>query len=385
LENGAVLKGSPALSDYRKIGYRHNELGDVESMLYAMNAKGVRIAGEGTIDLNGESFYHMDKPNIPEYMRGRITPEQEKECTVLYDRRINQPMFFGMCDDLRVTGVRIQNAPCWTMSFVECENVRVLDLTIENSLVIPNNDGMHFCSSRDVVISRCKIKSADDCISITAITDWEKPSENYVISDCILTSCSKTIVMGYMHSIVRNITISNIVMNGCNRGICFMASPGTGLVENVSVANVYIDTYVRAGNWWGNGEAVLFIGTYHHGYGAPVPQRNWADSIRNITFSNINCETENVIGLVGSGKNISGVYFNDIKIRMKPSKNIALKGRIADLSPAAQVETLPRDGNMYWLLLQDVRDVHFTRVTVMDMAGVYPGMVIKDCDNITGV
>lgn len=39
LEEGAILKASPYIEDYFKIGYYHNEWGDVTSFLFAMNQK----------------------------------------------------------------------------------------------------------------------------------------------------------------------------------------------------------------------------------------------------------------------------------------------------------------------------------------------------------
>jgi len=42
-----------------------------------------------------------------------------------------------------------------------------------------------------------------------------------------------------------------------------MAIPGTGLAEHILVQNVRIETRVRAGNWWGNGEAIALLATYH--------------------------------------------------------------------------------------------------------------------------
>ena len=53
---------SPERSDYFPIGYNHNEMGDVYSAIYAMDKEHITLKGEGEIDLNGLSFYHMDKP-----------------------------------------------------------------------------------------------------------------------------------------------------------------------------------------------------------------------------------------------------------------------------------------------------------------------------------
>ena len=382
LENGAVLKGSSDLADYPEIGFHHNELGEVQSMLFARNAHSVRIEGGGVIDLNGESFHYMDRPKIPDSQKGRLSPEQEAECTRLYDRRVNQPIFFASCEDVKLAGIRVQDAPCWTITFADCRNIRIFDLTIDNSLVIPNNDGLHFCSCRDVIVSRCNISAGDDCIAITSITSWEKPSDGFVISDCVMTSCSAAIRMGYVHSIVRNVVVNNVIMKGCNRGFSLTASAGTGLIENVTVSNVTIDTYSRAGNWWGNGEPIVLVGAYHTSAGATDWPRVRRDTIRNVTFANVTCNTENAIGLVGEDGNITGITFENLTVRMKHGKNLAVKGRYVDIAPARQTETIPQDGKLYWLVLQNAGDVRFPGLRLYDLDGEMPQASVQNAEGI---
>jgi polygalacturonase len=380
LDRGAVLKGSPSLADYVPCGYHHNEMGDVLALLYSMHSDGLRLSGEGTIDLNGDAFYNFDEPIVPK-TDVEMTPAQKLECTVTHKGRPNQPIFLYQCKNVVVEGLQIKNAPCWTFSFIECENVRMLDLTIDNNLRIPNNDGMHFCASKKILIRGCVMSCGDDCIALSSITDWDIPCEDVVISDCILTSCSKTIVIGYMHSIVRNVCISNVIIKNSNRGICIMSSAGTGLVENVSISNVQIDTRVRAGNWWGNGEAILMMGTYHHieRYSLPPPIRTQEVNIRNIHISSAICHTENAIGLVGVNKNIQGVRLSGLTVQMKDSDNLMVKGKMFDLAPSRQIDTLPNDGNTFWLHMQDVQDVDVHDVFIAPFHGSIPKVSQRDC------
>ena len=93
-------------------------------------------------------------------------------------------------------------------------------------------------------------------IALSCITNWEKPCEDIVITNCVLRSCSKAIVIGYIYSIVRNVLISNCIIKESNRGLCFMCNDESSLVENVHISNMLIDTKIRAGNWWGNGKPI---------------------------------------------------------------------------------------------------------------------------------
>mgnify|MGYP000025330619 CR=1 FL=1 len=302
LEKGAVLKGSADFADYPEIGYDHNEMGQVRSLLYVMDEQDVHIYGEGTIDLSAEAFY----------------------------------------------GVRITGAPCWTMSFVECEDVREQDLTIDNDRRIPNNDGMHFCSCKGVIVRGCNISAGDDCIAISCITNWDKPCEDVVIADCILRSSSKAIVVGYMHSIVRNVNISNCVILDSNRSLCIMSSTD-GIVENVTASNLRLDTRCRAGNWWGNGEPI-FMMAVKHDYLIPAeqdPHRETDCAIRNVHIDGVTCMGENAMGIYGVDGNIREVELRNIDFTRKPSKNLPLKGNVFDFAPGRVDFEVPEDCGLY--------------------------------------
>jgi polygalacturonase len=373
LGKGAVLKASPDIADYPFYGFVHNEMGNVLSLLYSMDGEGITISGEGTIDLNGDSFYDFSKPVVPQ-SRVSFTREQREECTVSFEERPNQPIMFRRIKHLSLRGIRIINAPCWTVSFIECRDVRVTDLTIDNSLRIPNNDGIHFVSCTDVIVRGCNISAGDDCIALTCITDWNKPVERVVISDCILRSCSKAISIGYMHSIIRDVTISNCVVYESNRAMVVMASAGTGLVENVTVSNLRLDTRIRAGNWWGNGEPVCIMGTRHNceRYRDPPPEQRFPVSIRNILFQNLICSGENVIAVIGENNSVQHIIFDHLFFELKDSDNLPLKGRTVDLSPGEQKAELPDNGVPYWLFIKDALGVDVQNCTVQPFHGVTP-------------
>ena len=351
LERGSVLQASEELSDYCSNGYFHNEMGD----------------------LRGDSFYDKDKPVLPEVP---LTEAQIAECTYACKGRPNQPVFFYRAKNVTVSGITILNAPCWTMSFIESENIRITGVTVKGHPNVPNNDGMHFCSCNDVFVYGCNIDTADDCIALSAITDWNKSCENVVISDCLLRSFSKAISIGYMHSIVRNITVTNCTIRDSNRGICIMASAGSGLVENVTVSNMIIDTRVRAGNWWGNGEPIFIMTTYHHNYVNAVPRTDLKYSVRNIIFSGIVCHSENAIGLIGVNKNITDIIFRDIIVHLKESDNISLKGRIFDLSPSEPMAAIPNIGESDILVAREVEKLTVSNVYGYGINGG-PGVISK--------
>lgn len=382
LEKGAVLKGSGDIDDYRSTGYMHNEMGDVHALLFCTHAEGVTISGDGVIDLNGSAFYDFSHPLVYEGITKPLTAEELAECTVKYERRPQQPMFFYDCRHITVRDVRIKNAPSWTMAFIECTDIRVLDLTIDNSLNIPNCDGMHFCSCTNILVRGCNISAGDDCIAFTCVTDWNKPCERAVVSDCIFRSCSKAISVGYMHSVVRDITFNNIIVYESNRACVIMASTGTGLVENVIFSNLRLDTRVRVGNWWGNGEPICVMGTPHNNenYRNAPPIKRFDVSIRNILFQNIICTGENVIAVVGEKGSVENVRIDQLIFERKDSKNLHIKGHMIDLAPGEQNAFMP-ESERAWLYLRGLRECKLTRCDVRPWHGKSLETYITDCEN----
>lgn len=127
-----------------------------------------------------------------------------------------------------------------------------------------------------------------------------------------------------------------------------------------------IDTKVRAGNWWGNGEAI-FLMAVKHGTHIPEdqdPHRHTPVNCRNIFIDGVTCTSENAIGAVGSGGNMENVMLSDITASRKPPANLALKGRVFDMAPAPENVPVPEDCAVYiknapGVTLQNVRALPF--------------------------
>lgn len=348
LEKGAVIKGSPRREDYPVMPYHHNELGDLQALIVCLGGEDVVIDGDGVIDLNGSSFYDFSRPIIPE-SRVPFTQSQIEECTVEREWRPTQSIFFHQVKNLTLRNITVLDAPCWTITAAECENVKFTGLTINTNLRVPNDDGIHICSCSGVIISGCNISSGDDCIAISGITNWGKPCENLVISDCILRSCSKALVIGYIYSHVRNVVINNIIIKNSNRGLTFMCSDQGGLVENVRASNLLIDTRIQAGNWWGNGEPIFFMGVKHDQSIPPEqnPHRDTPVNFRNIRIQNVSCTSENAMGAVGTGGNFEDVVLRDITLQKKDSENLPLKGSTFDIAPSPDTVEVPENAAVY--------------------------------------
>jgi hypothetical protein len=205
---------------------------------------------------------------------------------------------------------------------------------------------MHFTGCQDILVSGCHITAGDDCVALTSITDWNVPCENAVISDCVFQSASKAISIGYMHSIVRNVLIENVIVKKSNRALVMMCHPHTGLVENVKVTNCILEGRSYGGNWWGNGEAVVIMVTPHHipSYREPQPVPRFETGVKNVTFSGIVCLSERPVGIVASEPVIKNVLLKELVIEIVPEERPSLKGNVIDLAPGPENYTIPHPG-----------------------------------------
>ncbi len=352
LEEGAVLKGSPDLADYPAGDFIHNEMGPLTALIVSMHAEHLSITGRGTIDLNGRAFYPGGEYNVPA-SKVPLTEAQVRECTYPIGKRPCQCVFFYDCADVTVDGITVLDAPNWTLSLHACRDVKLTNLTIDTSLNIPNDDGIHLCGCDGVLISNCHISSGDDCIALSSITDWNRPCRNVCVTNCVLRSCSKAIVLGYIYSIVENVVISNCVIRESNRGITVMCDEQAGRVENVTVSGCVIETKIRAGNWWGNGEPLFIMALRHDYHLAPEQKKSWPEYgrpehgrpergiVRNLRFENLILKGENAVCVVGHNGNIRGVFLRGITYDRVPSDNLPLKGSAADLSPSREKAEFP--------------------------------------------
>lgn len=128
-----------------------------------------------------------------------------------------------------------------------------------------------------------------------------------------------------------------------------MCNDECGLIENVRISNMIIDTRVRAGNWWGNGEPIFFM-ALKHDYHIPVeqkPKRRTDCAIRNVHIDGVTCMGENAMGIVGTYDNIKEVTLKNIDFTRKASENLMLKGETLDLSPSTVKVEVPKDCGLY--------------------------------------
>lgn len=231
LESGCLILGSENQDDYPMItkeiieGYTREGRA---AMIYALNADNISVEGHGTIDGRGYNWWN--------------NPQNQ------HRPRMFQPI---CCTNVTLRGITIKNSPMWTVHPMCCTNVTIDAITIRNPWNSPNTDGINPESCSTVHISNCTVDVGDDCLTIKSGTEddllqKQYPCENIVVTNCTMLNGHGGVVIGSeMSGGVKNVTISNCVFNGTDRGIRIKTRRKRGgcvediLINNIMMTNVF--------------------------------------------------------------------------------------------------------------------------------------------------
>jgi len=346
LESGAVLLGSPNINDYwpytlpKYPEYGTNHYG----ILYTEGAENVALTGLGTIDGNDPAYFDVTRAKKIDTVTTCYTRQRNNYRHVASgigdgpweprEPRPRQMVIFAQCKNVRLADVSLLRSPFWTLHFSDCDAVRVSGLRIWSSLLAPNADGIDVTSSSNVVITGCDIRTGDDALAIVGYDHhFEIPgfsgqrhiSENIIVSNCNLQSYSSGIRIGFLdQNTVRNVTVSNCNITNSTRGIgIFLRDEGS--LENLTFSNITIDTHLRTGDWWSNGEPI-------HISAIRGKENVKLGRIRNVRFDNITCRGENGILIYGTPESmIEDLSFRHVTFDFVDSPLNAVAGGNVDL------------------------------------------------------
>ncbi len=349
LEQGARLMGSPDTADYRIGGYQHG-------LIYAYQATGISITGEGEIDGNGTSFHLADKAHMgsdfdrnvtrqgQDYMPEHLFPP---EGPISFHARPGMMVVLHQCEQVDIKDITFRDSPHWTFRIADCDDVLVTGISIYNNLMVPNSDGIHCTTSRNVRISDCDIRAGDDAIIVTGfgtragvegdINTKEDYStrkygnktgyaENITVTNCVMQSRSAGIRVGYGINSIRNCVFSNLVIYDSNRGVGVF-SRDNGTIENILFSDITIQNRMYTGHWWGSGEPI-HVSAIRRDPNSP------AGAVKNIRFRNIIAESESGIVIYGTNEaKISDVLLENVSLKISGGLHSDTYGGNFDLRP----------------------------------------------------
>ncbi|MGM7722767.1 glycoside hydrolase family 28 protein [Metabacillus sp. Hm71] len=361
LEAGSTLFFSTDVNEYPIVHSRWEGVKrDVyASCVYAENSENISVTGHGTLDGNGQFWWDLFRKKENKYPRPKLVS-------------------FDSCKHILLSGVKMIQSPSWTVNPICCEDVTIHNLSIVNPSHSPNTDGIDPESCRNVRISDCHIDVGDDCIAIKAGTEDKKeriPCENITITNCTMIHGHGGVVLGSeMSGDIRNVTVSNCVFEGTDRGIRLKSRRGRGgVVEDIRVSNIIM-----------KGVICPFIANLYYFCGPrgkdkyvwdknPYPVTEETPAFRRIHFSQITArEVSAAAGfLYGLAEMyVEDVTFDDVQVAMADDAEPGLPAMMSELEPMKQ----------RGFFCGNVRGVSFHRVTVSNHEG--PAFYMENGEDI---
>jgi len=239
------------------------------ALVNAKGAKHIAITGRGTFDGNAQWEYGPVRGADPEIAweqenAQRAGVEMKRYCRT---GEVQKRLFlFRNCEDVRLEGITILNAPLWNVHLQDCNRVWIRGIYLYSDLERGvNSDGIDIVSSSNVLISDSVICTADDAICLKT-SAWDRrstepvrPMENITVNNCVLISSSTPMMIGTeTHADIHHVLFSNIVVRNSNKVFGINVQDGAE-VSDVRFANVTFETNRRHWNWWGSAEVMKFV------------------------------------------------------------------------------------------------------------------------------
>jgi polygalacturonase len=270
-------------------------------LIYAYEQENIALTGKGVLDGQGsnENWWSWKGNKVSGWEEGM--PRQKESRDKLFEMAENnippEERIFGdgyylrpnfvqpyKCKNVLIEGVTFKDSPMWFIHPVLCENVSVINVTVEG--LGPNNDGCNPESSKNVLIKGCYFDTGDDCIAIKSgrNNDGRRvnvPSENIVVQNCIMKEGHGGVVIGSeISGGVKNVFAENCEMSSPNLERAIRIKTNSirgGVIENIFARNIAVGEV---------SEAVLKINFYYEegdaGKFPPV--------VRNINLKDITSE-----------------------------------------------------------------------------------------------
>lgn len=372
IQKGAVLKATSTLEDYIRPNLLINDpktalIGNPVTgkpsfvFLYAYDAPGASIAGEGVIDANGHAFLKRKD-------RYYVTADFYPRPTVIY---------FEKSDHISFRDFTVIDAPFWTLHQAGCDDVLIDAIRILNDLDVANSDGIDPDHCSNVRIRGCHITCADDCICLKASKGNAEygPCENIIVEGCTLVSTSAAFKIGTEGvGNFRNVLVSNCIISRSNRGLSIQIRDG-GSVENVRFSNILIETRRFCPDWWGTAEPVV-ITCFDR------DANTKCGHIRNVRFDNVTAVGENGVLIFGSDDNhVEDVTFENCSFTL--TKTSKWDAGLYDLRPGLGREVIRQDNAGFFLRNADGVTIEKTRVCWGNVCDRYSYAL--DAENVTGL
>ena len=290
-----------------------------DGVITASDAANLRITGSGKI--SGRSLSFM------------TSYETTNEWWLFKEWRPKMFVLTG-CTNLVVRDISFGDAPFWGLHMLGCKNVLVENVTVNNRLDVPNDDGIDPDHCQDVEIRNCHLTCGDDCIVVktTRQTSDFGPCANIHVHDCVMRTQDSGLKIGTETTG----DIHDIVFERCNilsgsRGLTIQLRD-EGKVFNITFRDIQFTSRYYSDPWWGRGEAISLTAI-------PRLPTTKLGTMRDIQIQNVTGRAENSVRINGSAASrIQNVSLENVRVKL--DRWTKYKGGLFDNRPTKVLDPI---------------------------------------------
>lgn len=314
LEKGAKIKGSDDINNFPLIPSRMEgkSIYYYAALINAYFVKGFEITGEGTIDGNGYNYW-MDFWNN----RDRAVAAKRK-WTNLEAHRPRLVFLWG-CNNLKISGVNLQNSPFWTTHLYMCDDVLIENCRItapRGEVRAPSSDALDLDACRRVVVRNCYLNCDDDgvCLKGGKGVYANRTIDNGICEDILVENCEfgrnlhGVLTLGSECIHAKNVTVRNCKVDINAAVLRLKMRPDTyQIYENVVIENITgtCGTVMDMKPWK---QFFTLEGSNEKPYGI----------VRDIKIKNVDVNCNTLCHIQGNPDDtVSDIFFDNVKVVAK--------------------------------------------------------------------
>jgi polygalacturonase len=205
------------------------------------------------------------------------------------------------------------DAPFWGLHLLGCVNVLVDNVTVNNRLDVPNDDGIDPDHCRNVEIKNCHVTCGDDAIVIksTRQTNDFGDCANIHVHDCVIRTQDAGLKIGTETTgNIHDLLFERCKILSSSRGLCIQLRD-EGEVSNLTFRDIQFVARYHGDPWWGRGEAISFTAL-------PRNSATKLGRLHDIVVENVSGQAENSVRINGSpASRIENVRLENVSVSLR--------------------------------------------------------------------
>jgi polygalacturonase len=326
-----IIESYDETEDYNLGSWEGNPLPMYASILTGINVSDIVITGEGILD-GGAGF-----DNWWSYKREKPMPFRPRM------------LFLNGCSNVTLHGITVKNSPSWTLHPYFSEDLKFIDLKIQNPADSPNTDGMDPESCKNVDIIGIHFTVGDDCIAVKSGKIYmgsklKTPCENITIRNCLMESGHGAVTIGSeMAGGVKKLLVKDCVFLDTDRGLRIKTRRGRGkdaildeiIFEDIEMDEVKAPFVINSFYFCDPDGHTEYVRTKKS---LPVDER--IPDIRSLAFRNIEARNCHFAAFFLYGlpeKKIGSVKLSNINVTYSPNAKSGYPAMMEELEPVSKM------------------------------------------------